>query len=99
MGEVPDQIEADGVDVVQVAENDEHWSVAAEVRQQPDDLGEQNAVVVSRIGGQWRKLRARPERRDEASQSPVATRELLPLLLGTAGRVALERHGERTAGK
>ena len=81
VGEVPDEVEAEWVDIAKIAEDDEHGFATAQVGEQPDDLGQQTEVLIAWIRGQRRQLRTQPERREEPRKRGVAARKLLALLL------------------
>ena len=71
MSQVPDQIEADGIGLVEVAEDQEDRLRASQVHQELNNGREETEIVVAQIGNWRRERNPGPQRRHEPGQAWV----------------------------
>ena len=80
MSQVPDQVEADGISLVQVTEDQEDRLRASQVHQELDNGREEiEIVVIAQIGRRSRERNPGPQRRHEPCQGRVCACELRAL--------------------
>ena len=79
MGQVPDQIEADGISLVQVAEDQKDRLRASQVHQELDNGREEIEIVIAQIGRLSRERDPGPQRRHEPCQARVCARDFRAL--------------------